>query len=64
MPVTMRAATEFRRGDAATGPAGQPAMAPSLAAGAQRLDATVLTLDNHFHDVPNLRVLNSPDDPR
>ena len=61
MPVTMGAATEFRRRGAATGPA---TMDSSFAAGAQRLDATVLTLDNHFRDVPNLRVLNSPDDPR
>ncbi len=72
MSVMLYASTDFRMWDAATDIAWQldrkgitlPAQDLIIAASAQRLDAAVLTLDNHFYDVPNLRVLNSLDDLR
>ena len=72
MSVMLYAATDFRMWDAATDIAWQldrsgitlPAQDLIIAASAQRLDAAILTLDNHFYDVPNLRVINSLDDLR
>lgn len=72
MSVMLYAATDFRMWDAATEIAWQldrkgvtlPAQDLIIAACAQRLDSAVLTLDHHFHDVPNLHVLNSLDDLR
>ena len=72
MSVMLYAATDFRMWDAATDIAWHldrkgitlPAQDLIIAACAQRLDAAVLTLDNHFYDVPNLRVLYTLDDLR
>lgn len=72
MSVMRYAAADFRMWDAATDIAwcldrkgiSLPAQDLVIAACARRLDAAVLTLDNHFYDVPDLRVMRSLDDLR
>ena len=72
MSVMLYAATDFRMWDAATDIAWHldrkgitlPAQDLIIAACARRLDAAVLTLDNHFYDIPDLRVIGSLDDLR
>jgi predicted nucleic acid-binding protein len=70
MSVMLYAATDFKTWDAVASLAWQldrkgitlPAQDLIIATCAQRLDAAVLTLDNHFYDIPNLRVIGSLDD--
>lgn len=70
MSVMLYAATDFKTWDAVASAAWQldrkgitlPAQDLIIATCAQRLDAAVLTLDNHFYDIPNLRVISSLDD--
>ena len=70
MAVMLYASTDFKTWDAVANLAWQldrkginlPAQDLIIAVCAQRLDAAVLTLDNHFYDIPNLRVISSLDD--
>lgn len=70
MSVMLYAATDFKTWDAVADMAWQldrkgvtlPAQDLIIAACAQRLDAAVLTLDHHFNDIPNVRVISSLDD--
>ena len=67
MSVMLYASTEFRTWDAVVRLASEldrvgvvlPAQDLIIATCARQLDAAILTLDNHFHDIPNLRVLRS-----
>lgn len=72
MSVMLYASTEFRTWDAVVKLASVldrtgvvlPSQDLIIATCARQLDAAILTLDNHFHDIPNLQVLRSIDDLR